>query len=797
MSKTGVAFSGGGVRSAALCSGVLRRLLHKKIVPDYLSCVSGGGYVGTAYLDWKYRNENRDDPRWHEEFFDNMRKRIGLLCDWRNPLQGCFDTLVLLTLNIAVAIFLSSVNYFGFAFPTAYLIDYFFGNVMRATFTCPSLKTHNFTSSAISENPEVSQLFNMTETVECVQKFGPDKYFVFITFAFLFIIFLIFYIVKRVAGPSLRPLAKILFNLTGFVFAMTFFPWFIEEFVVVTPLWLNALILFLSVFLWLGIPPLREKASLIIIVYLYAYAVKWRVYKTAILYVVYTERRFAFLLWISGVLIWLNPLLGMFQRNAIHIYYRWRLQRAFYSPESTRTAGCSGITWNDMFPFCTCFEPTSESLNRGLTLDDLVGIAPEYICNVTVHEWRLKDSPREPSFALFTMAPSLLERVDNTSGEDQFKNRLHPRDIKLSQAMATSAAVVSFHMGEYETYVDQVQSLQIMLGLGMGNSIVAEPKGSHEGCQITILSILIQLFLVFPIIVFPIIPVLGGSEFEVWETRAVAFFLVFAGVLTFIAVLPTGGENPGCWQKFVRWCIIHIYHVRFIREVYKVVNVGPTPPPVLHLSDGGHFENLGILPLLKRRLEKIVVVDGGAPSEEGPAKDLIMALQKGREILRCSFTGLTGQDVYKDIRVKVIDKPPGKQPRSYRFKVEYHELTENEDEKVGEGEILYILPRHPGQGLPWEGRKWDEIIDEIKIDIEADRWGSGPEMDAHEVDRLTCCCCECCHCYALKLLSEPWCGVFPNHGTANQFFTPAMFSAYHREGYRACMEARASEFLEV
>ena len=93
---------------------------------------------------------------------------------------------------------------------------------------------------------------------------------------------------------------------------------------------------------------------------------------------------------------------------------------------------------------------------------------------------------REPTFALFTMAPSLLETVDNTSGEDQFKNRLHPRDIKLSQAMATSAAVVSFHMGEYETYIDQVQSLQIMLGLGMGNSLVAEPKGSHEGCQITV-----------------------------------------------------------------------------------------------------------------------------------------------------------------------------------------------------------------------------------------------------------------------------------------------------------------------
>ena len=74
------------------------------------------------------------------------------------------------------------------------------------------------------------------------------------------------------------------------------------------------------------------------------------------------------------------------------------------------------------------------------------------------------------------MAPSGIERIDNVLGNNQFANRLHPRDIKLSEAMATSAAVVSFHMGEYESSIDPVQNLQIMLGLGMGNSIVAEPN---------------------------------------------------------------------------------------------------------------------------------------------------------------------------------------------------------------------------------------------------------------------------------------------------------------------------------
>lgn len=59
-----------------------------------------------------------------------------------------------------------------------------------------------------------------------------------------------------------------------------------------------------------------------------------------------------------------------------------------------------------------------------------------------------------------------------------------------------------------------------------------------------------------PIVAFPIIPLLGGSE--VWETRAVIFFLVLSAVLLFIAVLPTGRENPGCWQKFVRYRILCI-----------------------------------------------------------------------------------------------------------------------------------------------------------------------------------------------------------------------------------------------
>jgi hypothetical protein len=47
---TGLALSGGGIRSASFCLGVLQALNAEGILSkfDYLSTVSGGGYVGTS-----------------------------------------------------------------------------------------------------------------------------------------------------------------------------------------------------------------------------------------------------------------------------------------------------------------------------------------------------------------------------------------------------------------------------------------------------------------------------------------------------------------------------------------------------------------------------------------------------------------------------------------------------------------------------------------------------------------------------------------------------------------------------
>jgi hypothetical protein len=50
---TGLALSGGGIRSAVFCLGVLQALAKHDLLKrfDYLSTVSGGGYIGSS-LTW-------------------------------------------------------------------------------------------------------------------------------------------------------------------------------------------------------------------------------------------------------------------------------------------------------------------------------------------------------------------------------------------------------------------------------------------------------------------------------------------------------------------------------------------------------------------------------------------------------------------------------------------------------------------------------------------------------------------------------------------------------------------------
>jgi len=77
----GLAFSGGGIRSATFNLGVLQALAKLDVLRhcDYLSTVSGGGYIGSWFTAWTHR-EGRDSTGKSvpiQEVQDRMRLRLS------------------------------------------------------------------------------------------------------------------------------------------------------------------------------------------------------------------------------------------------------------------------------------------------------------------------------------------------------------------------------------------------------------------------------------------------------------------------------------------------------------------------------------------------------------------------------------------------------------------------------------------------------------------------------------------------------------------------------------------------
>lgn len=788
MARIGVAFSGGGIRSASLCSGVLRRLLQKKVNIDYLSCVSGGGYTGTAYLDWKYRHGKKDDPEWHKQFFENMRKRSGIFCNWKKPCQGILDSIILSTMVIFVAFIIPILLWTSYACPLAFVVDFLFGRILRGgSKPCRKLA---------KRDPKIS-----LKECELERHASPE------VVNQQFILFAVPVAVAIVCGVvrGMIPKGKGFFNFLIMscvvFFGLVFIPWFIDNFLAYIPNWMKILIILPTFIVWSSFPLMRKNATLMLVIYFYSFVIYWRVFNGRVLETEYDDEIFFMLLAISTLFLWSAPIIGTVQQRIGHVYNRWRIQRALYTSASVGCCGCAGISWRDLFlrcPKCPRSRPRGINISTALTLEDLDDVKPIYISGITINKWRRTNSPKEPDYELLMMTPHGIERLDRPPNEREFDGKLMPVDIYLSDAMATSAAAVDHHMGARESDDASFRDLKVILGVSMGTAIVSDER--HEGkrnCCIQFLPLLVEVIRILPLVLCLII--FWHTDQRRYLAYGILSFFAILVLLTLTALVPTGGSKPGRLERIARWFTINIAYVSFVRKTIGMINQGPNPPPVLRLSDGGHIENLGILPLLKLRLKRIVSVNGGRTISDGDyGATLLAGLDMARKKLGCSFSAMDGRDIAEDIRDNFVEKPPGSQPSSYRFKVHYYDTNPNGDgkTKVGEGEILFIAPRHPNKTAQKKTfDSWGEVLRDIDVDLEAGHWGPGPELSAEEVDRLTFCCCECCHGNTCRGLSEWMCGAFPQHSTGNQFFTQAMFTSYHREGYRTCMEAEAAEFL--
>ena len=158
---------------------------------------------------------------------------------------------------------------------------------------------------------------------------------------------------------------------------------------------------------------------------------------------------------------------------------RWRLQRAFYTPQSVGKWGCHGVGVEDLFlASCKCASQTEykhlgHDESGPLTLGDLgPNMKPQYMSNVVVNEWSL-DEDEKQRYELLVMSPTVIERLDQ-EGQGQFKGKLEPKHVKLSAAMATSAAAVARNVGAYEDSTVGLKQLQVVLGLGMDSFWVSD-----------------------------------------------------------------------------------------------------------------------------------------------------------------------------------------------------------------------------------------------------------------------------------------------------------------------------------
>ena len=143
--------------------------------------------------------------------------------------------------------------------------------------------------------------------------------------------------------------------------------------------------------------------------------------------------------------------------------------------------GCQGIGLEDLFlASCKCASQTEwkqlgHDESGPLTLGDLgPDMKPQYISNVVVNEWSLEEDEKQ-RYELLVMSPTVIERLDQ-EGQGQFKGKLEPKHVKLSAAMATSAAAVARNVGAYEDSTVGLKQLQVVLGLGMDSFWVSDAE---------------------------------------------------------------------------------------------------------------------------------------------------------------------------------------------------------------------------------------------------------------------------------------------------------------------------------
>ena len=131
--STGISLSGGGPRSALFCSGVLRQLLADRVRLDFISSVSGGGYVAGSYMEWKCRNGGEDNPAWHKTLLREHGSTAFPTCtvglEREGFWVGLWDLVWSLSMIFLISVVLSVMQFFSFVMPFVHVFSVIHGRL--------------------------------------------------------------------------------------------------------------------------------------------------------------------------------------------------------------------------------------------------------------------------------------------------------------------------------------------------------------------------------------------------------------------------------------------------------------------------------------------------------------------------------------------------------------------------------------------------------------------------------------------------------------------------------------------
>uniref|UniRef100_A0A7S4QNG8 PNPLA domain-containing protein n=1 Tax=Alexandrium monilatum TaxID=311494 RepID=A0A7S4QNG8_9DINO len=234
--------------------------------------------------------------------------------------------------------------------------------------------------------------------------------------------------------------------------------------------------------------------------------------------------------------------------------------------------------------------------------------------------------------------------------------------------------------------------------------------------------------------------------------------------------------------------LLHSAVIRTIHQVTGYYHRGRSPPSLLYVTDGMVEDNTGVMDLLRRRCQRILLIYAG-----GDVKDEFKFLRKIVEAAAAAKIASIYdlEDPRNDIGVAVDRYRQHTDKRFLQLGILYGWDGPPELRKAGRLLILKIhlplrLQDMPAQPLLTEA----EVRGEDGADMSPRAWETNLPLPGKRARDLSGCCCDCCHKCGWK------CGsMFPFPPTGMQFLTPQVTSSLCRLGH--CVSEGVTEVLRA